>query len=290
MSDSPDSAKPDGDGSPIAGVAKDGEPDRYLAALLAPPAQREALLALAAFSTELSRIPLIAHEPAIGEIRLQWWRDALTLPPELRTGHPVADAVRKAAQDHQLPADLLEAPIDARSILLDATSPLTEDGFCDFLWKAEGSLFALGARVVGLPDSGQLHAGCTAAGQAYGLARLLLELPRMLAAGCIPLPKVQLESAGLSAEELLAGAADGARIEALLADCSAQIRRNLDVARQFTATLPRVSRIAFLPLALVEPYLRVLERAGGALLREETRVAPLTRVCRIAAAHLFGRL
>jgi 15-cis-phytoene synthase len=291
VSDSPDSAKPDGDGSPIAAIAKDGEPDRYLAALLSTPAQRADLLALAALSTELYRIPQrIVHEPAMGEIRLQWWRDALALPPELRAGHPVADAIRKAAHDHEFPADLLEALIDARSILLDATSPLTEDGFRGFLWKAEGSLFALGAQVAGSPDSCRLQAGCTAAGQAYGLARLLLELPRMLAAGRIPLAKVQLDSAGLSAEEMLAGAADGARIEALLAHCSAQIRRDLDVARQFTATLPRAWRVAFLPLALVEPYLRVLERAGGALLREETRVAPLTRVCRIAAAHLFGRL
>lgn len=291
MSDSLDSAKPDGDGSPIAAVAKDGEPDRYLAALLSPPAQREALLALAAFSTELSRIPLrIVHEPAMGEIRLQWWRDALELPPELRTGHPVADAVRTAAQGHQLPSDLLETLIDARSVLLDATSPLTEDGFRNFLWKAEGALFALGARVVGLPASAQVHAGCAAAGQAYGLARLLLELPRMLAGGRMPLAKVQLDSAGLSAEDLLTGASGGARIEALLTDCSAQIRRNLDIARQFTATLPRAARLAFLPLALVEPYLRALKRSGGALLREETRVAPLTRVCRIAAAHLFGRL
>ena len=291
MSDNPNSAKPDGNGSPIAAAAKDGEPDRYLAALLSLPAQREALLALAALSTELSRIPLrIVHEPAMGEIRLQWWRDALVLPPELRTGHPVADAVRKAAQDHQLPANLLEALIDARSVLLGDAAPLTEDAFRDLLWKAEGCLFALGARVVGLPASACVHATCVAAGQAYGLVRLLLDLPRMLAAGRIPLAKVQLESAGLSAEELLTGAPGGARIEALLGECSAQIRRNLGVVRQFTATLPRAARVAFLPLALVEPYLRVLERSGGALLREETRVAPLARVCRIAAAHLFGRL
>ncbi len=291
VSDNPNSAKPDGHGSPIAAVAKDGEPDRYLAALLSLPAQREALLALAAFSTELARIPLrIVHEPAMGEIRLQWWRDALALPPELRTGHPVADAVRQAAQDHQLPADLLEALIDARSVLLDDASPLTEEAFSALLWKAEGALFALGARVVGLPASAQVHAGCVAAGQAYGLVRLLLDLPRMLAAGRISLAKVQLDSAGLSAEDLLTGASDGAKIEALLGESSAQIRRNLNVARQFTATLPRALRVAFLPLALVEPYLRVLERSGGALLREETRVAPLTRVCRIAAAHLFGRL
>lgn len=284
------SAKPDTDNSSLTAIAKDGEPDRYLAALLSPPAQREALLALAALSTELSRIPLrIVHEPAMGEIRLQWWRDALVLPPELRTGHPVADAVRKAAQDHQLPADLLEALIDARSLLLHDPSPLTDEALRNLLWKTEGALFALGAHVVGLPASSRLHTSCAAAGQAYGLARLLLDLPRMLAAGRVPLAKAQLDSAGLSAEDLLANASDS-KIETLLGVCSAQIRRNLDVARQFAATLPRAARVAFLPLALVEPYLRVLERSGGALLREETRVAPLTLVCRIAAAHLFGRL
>ena len=290
MSIGPHSANTDTDSSSPTAVAKGGEPDRYLAALLAPPAQREALLALAALSAELSRIPQrIVHEPAMGEIRLQWWRDALVLPPELRTGHPVADAVRKAAQDHRLPADLLEALIDARSILLHDPSPFTDEGLRDLLWKTEGALFALAAHVAGVPGSSQVHAGCAAAGQAYGLARLLLDLPRTLAAGCVPLAKSQLDSADLSAEELLTGASDS-KIETLLAVCSAQIHRNLDVARQFTATLPRAARVAFLPLALVEPYLRALERSGGALLRKETRVAPLTRVCRIAGAHLFGRL
>ena len=120
-----------------------------------------------------------------------------TLPPELRTGHPVADAVRNAAQSHQLPAELLEALIDARSVLLDATSPLTEDGFRDFLWKAEGALFALGAHVVGLSASAQVHAGCVAAGQAYGLARMLLELPRMLAARPYSLGKGSARLSGL---------------------------------------------------------------------------------------------
>ena len=89
----------------------------------------------------------------MGEIRLQWWRDALVLPPDLRTGHPVADAVRKAAQDHQLPADLLEALIDARSLLLHDPSPLTDEALRNLLWKTEGALFALGAHVVGLPAS-----------------------------------------------------------------------------------------------------------------------------------------
>ena len=195
-----------------------------------------------------------------------------------------------AAQSHQLPADLLEALIDARSVLLDATSPLTEDG----------SVISCGRRKARFLRWVPVSSACPPA-----LKFMQAALPRARRtvwraccwncrecslAGRIPLAKVQLDSAGLTAEDLLAGAAGGAKIEALLGECSAQIRRNLDVARQFTATLPRAARLVFLPLALVEPYLRALERSGGALLREETRVAPFTRVCRIAAAHLFGRL
>ena len=67
-----------GPGDAVAASARSGEPDRYLAALLAPPDARPHLLALAAFSSELARVPsLVTREPAMGEIRLQWWRDAL---------------------------------------------------------------------------------------------------------------------------------------------------------------------------------------------------------------------
>jgi hypothetical protein len=54
--------------------------------------------------------------------------------------------------------------------------------------------------------------------------------------------------------------------------------------------LRRPERIAFLPLALVRPYVRVLERQGGGALREEAQIVPLTRAWKIAAAHLLGRL
>src|SRR5262249_11917100 len=103
----------DADSAAVIASARAGEPDRYLAALLSPHPQREALLALAAFSSEIRRIPLDVHEPAMGDIRLQWWRDALSLPPELRSGHPVADAVRTVAASYQLPGHLLEGLIDA---------------------------------------------------------------------------------------------------------------------------------------------------------------------------------
>src|SRR5581483_4773128 len=84
--------------------ARAGEPDRYLAALLAPAAARAHLLALAAFSSELGRVAsAVTREPLMGEIRLQWWRDALEPGASGEpTGNPVADAVRTAVTAHDL--------------------------------------------------------------------------------------------------------------------------------------------------------------------------------------------
>jgi phytoene synthase len=280
----------DADGAAIAAAARAGEPDRYLAALLAPPAQRHALLALAAFAAELARIPLlVVREPAMGEIRLQWWRDALELPQGLRTGHAVADAVRAAAQTHHLPAALLEGLTEARATQLSSDPLPNEEALHAYLWKTEGALFALSARVLGLAENAETEAACRASGHAYGLARLLLDLPRSLAQGRIPLAQTHLAAAGIAAQELLAGEG-GAKLASLVHALQAQIRGSLATARQFATRLPRPGRVAFLPLALVGPYLRAFERSGRAPLREEARVAPLTRVCRIAVAHLFGRL
>ena len=60
-------------------IARDGDLDRYVSALFAPGACREHLFALYAFNVELARIGDQVSEPQLGEIRLQWWRDALDL-------------------------------------------------------------------------------------------------------------------------------------------------------------------------------------------------------------------
>jgi phytoene synthase len=95
-------------------------------------------------------------------------------------------------------------------------------------------------------------------------------------------------AAGLTPEELLAGP-DEAKARRLMEHCIGQARDSLKTARRCVSALPAASRAAFLPLAVVEPYLRALERPGRHLTREEARLAPLVRVCRIGAAHVLGR-
>jgi phytoene synthase len=121
------------------------------------------------------------------------------------------------------------------------------------------------------------------------MARLLFTLPHSLAQGRIPLSQEEIAKAGATVHALLAGTV-GAQVSGLLGAYRAHIAQSLVSARRLAAQLPRRARIAFLPLALVGPYVRAQERAGRHSLREEPRIAPLTRVCRIAAAHAFGRL
>ena len=266
-----------------------GEPDRYLAALLAPPAARDGLLALAAFSAELGRIGhLVTREPMMGEFRLQWWRDALASPdPAPRTGNPIADALRETAVRHALPVPLLLGMIDAHASDLEAEPFATEAALDRYLAGSEAAQFNLATRFTGGSEGPHLEAASAAAGRSYGLVRLLLGLPHALAQGRLPLPRARLERAGI---DDIPGQPDPAKIAAWMTSLSGEVRANLEAARQHVAKLPRPARVAFLPLALVEPYLRALERPGRNPLRDLAEIAPLQRIWRIASAHWLRRM
>ena len=65
------------DARAIREAARSNAPDFYLSALLAPRAARNDLVTFAAYLGDIARIPLVSREPTIGQIRLQWWRDAI---------------------------------------------------------------------------------------------------------------------------------------------------------------------------------------------------------------------
>ena len=270
-------------GQGIIDAAETGEPDRYLSALLAPEPVRHALLALAAFAAEIARIPLAVREPAMGDIRLQWWRDALDSPADSRTGSDIADAVRVVAKRDARLATLLHAMIDGHAMQLDTQGFPGEDAFWEFVWKTEGAQFAAAALVLG--SSGDMSArAARAAGEAYGVARILFTLHRSLAAGRIPLPQALLAAAGLTPEALPAGET-ASQLAPLLGNLSSDARARLQAARRLARDLPPAVKVAFLPLALVGPYLRAAEATVSGGFRKEPRVVPFTRVLRIAAAR-----
>jgi 15-cis-phytoene synthase len=271
----------DTDGSLITDAvrvaARSGEPERYLASLLAPKAVRGDLATLAAFSAELGRIVQIASEPMAGEIRLQWWRDALeTLAREQSVGHPLADTLGSVMRRRHLPMTLLQGLIDARSVEIGIDPAADEDALGAYLDAAEGTLFRLWLHVLGVTDTSGLDVIVGAAARAYGIARrpgrllLALRMPDLVIlvpqAGNIPaLPHDARDALAIMREEARA----------------ALVTVRGDLEPEY---LP-----ALLPLVMVEPYLRAQERMADPLHRV-VDVAPLARVSRIWWAHVRGRI
>jgi phytoene synthase len=226
------------------------EPDRYLAALLAPRSVRGDLVALAAFSSELMHARDIVRDPMVGEIRLQWWRDALpVLERGELTANPVADALGATMRRHNLAPAVLQMPIEARSRELQALGG-TDAGGEIIAAKAEGSLFEAALSVLGLPVSPAREAACVDAGLAYGIAR-----------GAAAAPAIRNQAR-----------------EALVA-----VRRRVD-------ELDPRAFVGFLPLVMVEPYLRAQEQGNANNLRHTAHITPLRRVWRIWRAKRRRRL
>jgi len=265
-------------------IARDGDPDRYLSALFAPAAARDHLLALYAFNVELARVGELVHEPQLGEIRLQWWRDVLacTWDGEV-AGHPVADTLAIAVRKCQLSRQSLSDLIDARRF--DVSVKIMPDTLAldDYLGETAGALFRLAAEITSSgslrEESGFLEPAIRAAGIAYGLTGLMRALPVHAARGRVDLPEDALLRHGTSPAQILAGETSKG-LRDVLAELRETARVALGSAERQVVTLPPAAQRAFLPLALVEPYLSALRRVDP--LKQVAEINPLYRLWRVS--------
>ena len=239
-------------------VARDGDPDRYASALFAPRPAREPLFALYALNVELARAAEQVSEPQLGEIRLQWWREALDRAAAGEdTGNPVADAVGSAARRYALSGDSLAGLIDARSFDVSVKIMPDTAALDDYLGKTAGALFRLAAEVTAPHRTAEIEPSVRASGIAYGLTGLMRALPVHASRGRVDLPAETLLRHGTSPEQVLAGQASKGLAE-VLAEFRETARVALKSARAHVTALPREARKVFLPLALVDPYLSAL--------------------------------
>ena len=87
-------------------------------------------------------------EPQLGEIRLQWWRDALDRASSGETtGQPVADAIGYAVRECELSRQSLAGLIDARRFDVSVKIMPDTAALDDYLANTAGALFNLAAEV-----------------------------------------------------------------------------------------------------------------------------------------------
>jgi len=262
--------------------------DRYWSALFAPEPVRGHLMTLYAFNVELSRIPEQVNEAMFGEVRLQWWRDALEFPPSAtKTGHPIADALAQTRLGCALPDEPLNDLIDARMFDLGREFMADMPALRGYLNRTAGAVFRLGCWIAGARED--VKRACEAAAMAYGMTGLMRALPYHAARGLLFLPPSYFAAHNVDPHALLHGEAPP-QLDRALTYLRAEVRQHLATFRKEAAKLPLETCPVFLPLALVEPYLDALARPGHRPLLDIAELNPAVRLWRIARAHYSGAM
>jgi phytoene synthase len=235
--------------------------DRWLATLFAPADKRPHLHALYAFNIEIARIRDVVSDPMPGEIRMQWWADALE---DAARGdvqaHPVADAFLDTIAKCGLPRAEFTALIEARRFDLyhdpmpDMTALIS---YCD---ATASCLFRTAAKILTAQATAPAaDEAAHYAGIAYAVTGLLRALPLHSARGQCFVPADLLARHGASPTDLIARQ-NSPQVRAALAELRSVAREHLGEARNSLPSVAPAARTAFVPLAVLPVYEAALDR------------------------------
>jgi phytoene synthase len=238
-------------------LVRETDRDRFLASLFAPQPQRRHLLALYAFDIEIARIRHAAHEPMPGEIRLQWWREAISgARDDEAMANPVAAAMLDVIAAYDLPRQPLLDLIEARSFDL-YTDPMVSvaalEGYAD---KTDGGIVGIAAGIAAgeAPDPAIRRAIF-----AQTIVRIMQSLARDASRGQLYLPLDLMQQFGADPSDLFAGKVTP-ELEAVLANLRLRARNALVAAHVAAGAVRPAMLPALLPLAPVKLSLQQMER------------------------------
>lgn len=262
------------------------DPDRYLCAMFAPPGRREDLLALYAFNLEIARTRELVSERMLGEIRLQWWREALEgiyagTPRRHQVVRPLAAAVAR----HGLDRGAIEAIIDARAADLDDGPPADLAALETYAAATAGGLAELAVQVLGAAEA---RPAARAVGAAWALTGLLRAVAFHARAKRLYLPADLMAAHAVRPGDLfeLRGGAGLAGVARAVADAA---RRHIAAARALRRATPRAALPVLLQARLAEASLGRLQRLGYDVLEPGAAERPPLAAWRVALGAMSGR-
>jgi NADH dehydrogenase [ubiquinone] 1 alpha subcomplex assembly factor 6 len=246
--------------SPAAALVRQHDRDRFQTALFAPAARREALFALYAFNYEIARVRESVREPMLGEIRLQWWREAIAtgFAGGAPRRHEIVEAVSETIRSHRLSRVHFDRLIDARERDFDPEPPASLAALEEYAENSSAPLILLALEVLEAADPATQEVARDI-GIAYALSGMLRALPHLAGIGRAVLPADL--APGLDLNQLSGKTVPLVLREAVAAIAAVATRR-LAAARARRREMPARALPALLPAIVAASALRRLERAG----------------------------
>lgn len=263
--------------------------ERYVTALFADARRRDALLALYAFNLELARTPDSVSEPMLGEIRLQWWREAVAEIFEARPRrHEVVAALASAVTGRPDLRSELEALIDARTADLYETRYADLDELESYLDTTSGRVVRLALAVLGIDPEDSVNAAARQVGIGFGLAGVIRALPFHIRQRRVYLPEDLLAQQGLSRDDVLAGRG-AERLSPIISKLARIGQQHLKDARAVRGRVPAGATAALLPATLADRHLAQFAEHGRPADTQIVNLVPPWQILRLAAKAWRGR-
>lgn len=233
--------------------------ERFVTALFAPPARREALMVLYAFNVEVARIRESVHEPLAGAIRRQWWREVITgeRPEDEILRHPIARPLRQLLGEGTVAQAPLVVLLDGREEDFSAEPYPDMESLEAYVAATSASLSEAAFSMLGGHGESGL-ATARAVGTGYGLVGLLRAMPFHGAMGRFTVPVDCLERAAIPVASYLNGRAPRDRLAMAVKEIAMRAEAHLAQART-TRPQPE-TRAVTLAATLASGHLRRLKR------------------------------
>jgi phytoene synthase len=230
--------------------------ERFLCSLFASEPARSDLWALLAFNCEIARTRETVSEPLLGEIRLQWWREAIDAAYDgTARPHPVVRALAAAIRRARPPRERFERLLQARTLDLGDKPMPDLAALEEYADATSGELSVLALDLLGVDDVTARRAA-RQIGIAWALVGLVRATPFLARQRRLMLPADLLAARGVDAESIFSGQ-PGSGLRAVLRDVAIRARDLVHAARG--NRVPSAALPLMLPAQLVDRHLALLQ-------------------------------
>jgi NADH dehydrogenase [ubiquinone] 1 alpha subcomplex assembly factor 6 len=275
--------------SPVAALVQRHDRDRFQTVLFAPAARREALFALYAFNYQIARVRESVTQPALGQMRLEWWREniASAFARGAVRHHPVVAALTVPIRELALTRSYFERLIDARQSDFDGEPPASLAALEDYAEGSSANLVYLALEVLDARDPASRQAG-RHVGIAYAIAGLLRAMPFWAPAGRQFIPRDIAERNGIT-EQGSVSVRDTLGLWTAARELATAASRHLDCARAQRCSLSRATLPALLPARVAQGWLARLGQARYNPFDPSLAAPDPLQLWRLALAALLNR-
>ncbi len=237
------------------------DPDRFATAMLAPQASREGLFNLYAFNLEVAKTRESVSEPMLGEIRLQWWREAIDgIYDGSPRRHEVVLPLAKLVTERGLTRQHFDVLIDARARDLSEDAPESLYALLQYAEGTSATLIWLALEALGIRSNPASEAA-RHVGIAWALTGLVRAMPFHLSQRRLYLPEELIGRHGIVRRNLMELRPEPA-IASAVEEIAALAREHLEKARALKGDIPQAALPALLLAPLADMHLRRLTKVG----------------------------